>query len=43
MAKFERGSDVDFQTIASHLINMVKTAPSMISERWESYDRHEGV
>jgi hypothetical protein len=43
MAKFERESDVDFQTVASHLFNMVKAAPSTIAERWESHDRHEGV
>jgi hypothetical protein len=43
MAKFERESDVDFRAIASYLFSMVKAAPSTIADRWESYDRHEGV
>ncbi|KAF8069116.1 hypothetical protein FPV67DRAFT_1625304 [Lyophyllum atratum] len=41
MAKYESDKDGDFQSIVSHLMNMVKAAPAKIEKQWESDDRHE--
>ena len=43
IAKYGDADDWDFRTVASHLSEMAKVAPSKVAEKWERYEQLEGV
>lgn len=42
LVKFDDKDDGDFKTLVSHLLEMVKYAPTVIVDRWELQKHHEG-